>query len=111
VQLPLWPAMTRRSGSHDRGDGEGTACGRSREHARMLSSVPWRSPPSSNSPPSNGSPMLGLQRKIRRSTATMRRHPAFAHSILSPPSPPPIARAANTAAPAPGVEGSSPAPR
>jgi hypothetical protein len=30
LQLPLWPAMTRRSGSHDRGDGDGTACERSR---------------------------------------------------------------------------------
>jgi hypothetical protein len=41
-----------------------------------------------NSPPSIGSPMLGLPRKMRRSTVARRRHRAIAGSILSPPPPP-----------------------
>jgi hypothetical protein len=34
----------------------------------MLSTLTWRSEPTSNSPPSNGSAMLGSQRKTGSST-------------------------------------------
>jgi hypothetical protein len=44
LQLPLWPAMTKRSGSHDRGDGDGTACRPSREPGRTCCrALTWRS--------------------------------------------------------------------
>src|SRR5207302_1674957 len=111
LQLPLWPAMTRRSGSHDHRDGDGTACGRS---PRTRADVVER----------------GLAQLTHLQLATLerfanarfvaqdaqeqvarRRHRAFSGSILLPPPPPPIARPANTAASPPVVAVSILGPR